>query len=118
MEPALQGSPNQTIARVGDGRSSRVADQSDIHSRFQPFHQPAGSLVLVVFVVAGGWSRNLVVGQQFSGVAGVLAGDQVYFTKDSQRAQGDVFQISDGRGYHEECSCHNALGNYIPQSRR
>ena len=117
-DAVLQGGPNQAISRIGDGWRSRIADQGDVRSRFQPFQQPTGSLLLIVFMVAGGGSRNLVVGQQFSGVAGVLAGDQVSFTKDAQCAQGNIFQVPDRCGYHEECSCHKSPGGYIPQSRR
>jgi hypothetical protein len=37
--------------------------------------------------------------QKFLGVPGVFAGNLIGFFQDAQRAQGNVFEVADGRGH-------------------
>jgi hypothetical protein len=43
---------------------------------------------------------DVVSAKERAGDAGVFGGDQWHLLEDAQGAQGDVFEIADGRGHH------------------
>jgi len=51
-----------------------------------------------VHVVADGGRADAEVAEEFGGLAGVFAGDAVDRAQDAERAEGDVFEVADGRG--------------------
>ena len=55
-----------------------------------------------MLVITDGAGRDSVMVQQLLRVAGVFASDQINFFQNTQRAQSDVFQISDRRSYNVE----------------
>ena len=93
---------NQTKAWVGDARHTGVGNERDFRSAFEIDHQLGGLGHLVVLVVADRTRVNSVMGKQFLRLASVLARDQVNFLQHPQRAQRDVFEIANGRGYQVE----------------
>lgn len=51
-----------------------------------------------MLVIAGQRRRDVVAVEQDARRARVLGGDQTHLAQHPQRAQGDVFEIADGRG--------------------
>jgi len=51
-----------------------------------------------VVVIADGGDAEAEVREQLGGLAGVLAGDAVDRGEHAQGAEGDVFEVADGRG--------------------
>jgi len=52
-----------------------------------------------VLVITDQGFVDVVVSEEFLGVARVFAGDLIYFFQDADGAQCDVFEISDRRSY-------------------
>ena len=92
------GERNQAESGVGDAGHARVGDQCDLGSAFEIDDKFGGLGHLVVLVVADGARLDAVMAEEFQGLARVFAGDQVNFLEHAQGAQGDVFEIADGRG--------------------
>ena len=72
----------------------------------QPADQIFGPPRLAVLVVGDEGRGDLEVGQEGAGVPGVFRRHQVGFAEEAQGAQGDVFQVADGRGDDVEGSGH------------
>ena len=47
--------------------------------------------------------------EELRGLAGVFAGDAVGGAEDAQRAEGDVFEVADGRGDEIEAGCEGGV---------
>ena len=92
------GERDQAKAGVGDAGHAGVGDERDFGAAFEVDDQFGGLGHLVVFVVADGARLDTVVGEKFLRLARVFAGDQVNFFEHAQGAEGDVFEIADGRG--------------------
>src|SRR5439155_296526 len=79
-----------------------VGDERDRRAVHQLAHELRALPALVVLVIAGGRSPDLVTGQQNPGVASVLAGDQIDLAQHAERAQRHVLEVADRRGDDEE----------------
>ena len=75
-------------------------------SSFATSSRPRGFIVLVI--ADHGLIDDFKVCQQFAGLPGVFAGDQIGFAQHAQGAQRDVFQIADGRRDKVERSRHRS----------
>ena len=98
------GGPDEAVAGVRHGRRSRIGDQRNAVAAAKPVDQRRHLLVLVVLVQAGRGAPDIVVVQQLGGVARVLGGDQVDVAQHPERPQGDVLEVTDGRGDQEQRS--------------
>ena len=96
-------------AGVGDAGGSRVADDGDARTRPERGGKLDGAARLVVHVVADSGGTDVEVVEQLLGLARVLAGDLVDRAQHTQRAQGDVFQVADGRGDEVEAGGERTL---------
>jgi len=92
------GGGGDLSAGVGDSGRSRVADHGDSRSRLERRCQLKGTARLIMHVIADSGGANLEVVEQLLRLARVLAGDAIDRAQHTQGAQGDVFQIADGRG--------------------
>jgi len=89
---------DEAVAGVGDQRHARVADERNFRPLLESDKEFRRAGHLVVFVIADERLRDFVVVQELLRVARVFAGDLVGLAQDAQSAQGDVFEIADGRG--------------------
>ena len=121
-----QAKRNQVVAGVGEHWRAGIAHQRDARSFLDSNQQFGGACQLVVFVIADGRLADAVVVQEFRGLPGVFAGDQVHFAQQAQRAHGNVLQVSDRRGNDIEgslvwrvgcCGVHRG-GQFITQLGR
>ena len=69
----------ESIARIADERNACIADQSDLRALFHGHHQLWRARQLVVFVITHKRLLNVVVGQKFLRMAGILTRDLVHF---------------------------------------
>ena len=60
-------------------------------------------------VIADQFLVNAVVLQQFLGLPRVFAGDQVGFLQNADRAQRNVFQVSDRRGHQVQATASRSF---------
>jgi len=88
---------DQTMSRIGDERHAGVADESDFCALFERNKEFGRTRHFVVFVVADEGLANFVVVEEFLRVARVFAGNLIDFFEDAEGAEGDVFEIADGR---------------------
>ena len=65
----------------------------------QAFDQASAARGRGELVEAGQGSVDVVGTKQGAGHSGVLGGDQRHLFEDAQRAQGDVFEVANGRGH-------------------
>ncbi len=99
-----QAERNQVVAGVGKHGRAGVTYQCDARPFLDADHQFGSPGQLIVFMVADGRLADSIMLQQFGGLPSVLAGDNVHFAEQSQRADGDVLQVPDWRGNHIEGS--------------
>ena len=85
-------------ARVGDHRHARIGDQSDFRALLERDEQLRGARHLVVLVIADERLVDVVMLEEFAGVASVLAGDLIRLAQNAQCPERDVLEIADGRG--------------------
>ncbi len=90
-----QAQSHQTIAGVADQRNAGITDQRNLRALLHGQHQLGSASQLIVFVIADQRFLDAVMVQQLLRVAGIFAGDLIDFLQNTQRAQGDVFQIAD-----------------------
>ncbi len=88
---------DETMARIGNQRHAGVADECDFRALLERDEQFGGARHFIVLVVADERLANFVVAEEFLRVARVFAGDLIDFFEDAQGAEGDVFQIANGR---------------------
>ena len=103
------GCRGDLAAGIGDAGRARVADDGDARAGLQRGGQLDRAARLVVHVVADGGRADVEVVEQLLGLARVLAGNFVDRAQHAQRAQGDVFQVADGRGDEIEAGSERAL---------
>src|SRR5215472_5991241 len=85
---------NQRCARVRDKRDCLPVDET----RQQPWPRLGG----IVLMIGREGRRYPVTINEFAGNAGIFRGDYVYTCQHFERAQRDVAEISDRRGYQIE----------------
>jgi len=88
---------DEAMARIGNQRHARVADERDFRALFERDEQFGGARHFIVLVVADERFANFVVAEELLCVACVFAGDLIDFFQDAQGAEGDVLQIAYGR---------------------
>ncbi len=106
-----QAERDEAMAGVGNQRHSGIADQRDFGTLFHSDDEFGGTSDFVVFVVANERLMNVVVSEQFLGVASVLASDLIRFFEDAQRAESDVLEIADGCGHEIQRAARAGLTN-------
>src|SRR5437867_4460558 len=89
-------------AGVRDARGARVGHERDRAAAGQLAQQLRPTRELVVLEVAHGPLVNVEMREERTRPARVLAGDQVHFAQDAQRAQGDVLEVADRSRDDEE----------------
>ncbi len=82
---------------IGNQRHAGVADERDFRALLERDEQFGRARHFVVLVVADERLANFVVTEELLRVARVFAGDLVDFFEDAEGAEGDVFEIADGR---------------------
>jgi len=100
LEPCGAHGVHYTGAGVGDGRGTGVRDQGHALAGLQAFDDLGGGFALIVFVGCQQLLGKAITLQQLAGIAGILAGHRVSNGQHMQAAQGDVADVSDGRGQH------------------
>ena len=89
---------DQRKAGIGDAGRARVGDQRHV-ALGQAIDQPAAAGGRGELVEAGQRGVDVVGTEEGARDARVLGGDQRHLFEDAQGAQGDVFEIADGRGH-------------------
>jgi len=87
---------DKPVAGIGDEWHASVADEGDFCALLEDEDELGGASELIVFMVADERLVNVVVGEEFLGVAGVFAGDLIHFLEDAKGAECDVLEIADG----------------------
>src|SRR6185437_14881877 len=98
---------------VGDGRGTGVGDEGDACAGFELVEELLGAAGLVVQVVADGGCGDAEVVEKLRGLAGVFAGDAVGGAQNAKRAEGDVFEVADGRGDEVETGGEGDVGGFV-----
>ena len=110
LDSVTQAQAHQPITGIGNRRSAGIGDQGDFRALLQLDDDFRGARDLVVFVITHQALLNVEMREQLHSLAGVFAGDRVGFLQDSQRAQGDVFEVADGRGHDVQASSSGLSG--------
>ncbi len=98
----VQTIAHQLVAGIGYERRAGVADQR-YRLAARQLGQDARALALgVVLVIGAQRSRDGIVRQQRTAVAGILAVDHIGPRQGGQRAQGDVGEVADRRRHQIE----------------
>lgn len=102
------------MAGVGDERHARVADESDFCALLEGKDEFGGASEFVVFVVADERLANVVVGEEFLGVAGIFAGDLIHFLEHAEGAERNVLKITDrGADEIEAAGGRSGIGRWV-----
>ncbi len=104
-----EGGLGEEDAWIGDARHAGVGDQGYGLAFFELGDEFDGAVALVVLVEADGWSGDAEVVEELLGLTGVFAGDARGGAQDAKGAEGDVFQVADGRGYEVEAGCEGKV---------
>ena len=94
--PRLPQDAADEIAGIGDDGHARVRHDGDLFALPRSGKDLFRRLPLVEFMAGKERFFDPVGGEQFEGVAGVLAEDDVRRPEFLERAEGDILQISDG----------------------
>ncbi len=84
----------QPVAGIGDRGSSCVGDERNFGSLFQLDDQFRRLSNLIVFVITDHPLLNFEVRKKLQCLARVFASNRVHFLQHAQRAQRNVFQVS------------------------
>lgn len=107
-EPGVRDRPDHLPAGVRNGRRAGIGHEGHRLALPQTLdHRPALP-PLVVFPNADQPGGNLEVPQELTGAPGVFGRDDGDFPEDSERPEGDVLQVADGRGDHVQRPSHTA----------
>ena len=109
-DAGCNGGCGDLASGVGDAGRARVADDGDARAGVESGDKLRGAAGLVVLVVADGGGTDLEVVEELLGLARVLASNFVYRAQYTQSAQGDVFEVADGRGDEIEAGGEGTAG--------
>src|SRR6478752_5000065 len=97
-DPVSDRLGNQMLARIRNGRRSRIGHQRDALVMLQTGNQRRALPMLVVFVKARRRGGDAVPRQQMSRSPRIFCGDERNLSKDPKRPNRNVFEIADWRG--------------------
>jgi len=97
---------NQSFARIGNSGRARVADERDVIPALEPRDERRGFCNFIVLVEARCRRCDPVARQQLRGATRVFRRDDRNGAKHAQRPHGDVFEVADGSGHHEQRAAH------------
>jgi hypothetical protein len=98
------GGGGETKAGIGDEGCTGVGDEGDAFTGAEGGEEFLDAFAFIVIVVGDEGFGDVVVIEEFSAVAGILAGDPVDLVlEDAESAEGDVFEVSDGCGDKIKC---------------
>src|SRR5712692_8396327 len=96
-------------ARIRDQRRPGIGNKRDVQTGFDLIYEFTSALAFIMFVIADGRLRDLIMRQELSSVPGVFASDEIDFFENAQRTEGDVFQITYRRSDDVEGTWHYHL---------
>ena len=94
------GSTDETVARIGDARRTRIRYQGNGAPLLQLPQQTLGFGRLVVLVVARHRRVDAEMAQQNAGMPRVFRGDQIRLAQHTLRPAGHVLEVAYRRGHH------------------
>ena len=98
----VDGCPHQAVPGIGDQRRAGVRYQRHAGACQQPGGQFEAALPFVMFEITDYGLGDIKMIQQFAGMPGVFARDDVRLPQHPHRAEGHVLQIADRRRYQVE----------------
>lgn len=85
------------MSGVGNKRHAGVADERNLRALFERDEQLGSARHLVVLVITDERFADFIMVEQLLRMASVFAGDLIDFFEYAQGAQGDVFEVANGR---------------------
>ena len=95
---------DESIAGIADERHASITHESNFGALLHGDDELGSAGHFVVLVIADERFADFVVGEEFLRVTGVFAGDLVGFFENAEGAEGDVFEIADGRADEVEAA--------------
>ena len=84
-------------ARITDSRQAGIADTDQIMPRQQIINELRPFLQLVVLMIAREPRMDIKVREQLPGMACILGGNKLHFTKHPHSPIGHILQVADWR---------------------
>src|SRR5689334_23569289 len=87
---------------VRNQRRSGIRNQRHFHATHQAGDKFSGAFALIMFVIADGGRRYLIMRKQLASVARIFTGNQIHFTEQAQSPECNVFEVADWSCYNVE----------------